>query len=138
MLHAAPSPVAQIAMVHCAATIRTFHALEYQFRWLQMPWWDDLVSGVEKPVIQPGGVIPVPDGPGLGIEFNEEVAEKYLMDPEYLPFDPGLFGPTPQFDRPMRLAEARSKGLIDYERDNSYSWWHLDENLEYGFKPRGT
>jgi L-alanine-DL-glutamate epimerase-like enolase superfamily enzyme len=138
MIHAAPSPVGLIAKVHCAATIRSFRALEYQFRWPQMPWWGDLVSGVEKPIIQPGGAIPVPEGPGLGIEFNEEVAEKYLMEPEYLPFDPGLFEPTSQFDEPMRMLEAKQKGLIDYDRDTSYSWWHLDENLDYGFKPRGS
>ena len=138
MIHAAPSPVALIAMAHCASTIRAFRALEYQFRWLQMPWWNDLVTGVEKPIIQPGGVLPVPEGPGLGIELNEEVVEKHLMDSDYLPFDPGLFEPTPQFDEPMRLLEAKQKGLIDYDRDTGYSWWHLDENLDYGYKPRGT
>ena len=138
MLHAAPSPVAQIAMVHCAAVMESFIALEYQFRWPQMPWWEKLVSGIEKPLIQEGGVIPVPEGPGLGLEFNDEVAEKYLMEPEYLPFDPGLFDPTPQFDEPMLMLEAKEKGLIDYDRDNSYSLWHIDENLEYGYKRRGS
>lgn len=138
MLHAAASPVGQIAMVHCAATIRSFRALEYQFRWPQMPWWEDLVSGIEKPIIQAGGKIPVPEGPGLGIEFNEDVAEKYLMDPEHLPFDPGLFAPTPEFDEPMSLEEAREKGLIDYDRAGDWSWWHLDENMDYGLKPRGS
>ena len=138
LFHAAPSAVGFIADVHCAATIRAFKSLEYQYRWPYMPWWDDMVSGVPKPIIQPGGVVPVPDGPGLGITFNEEAAERYLMDPEYLPFDPGLFDPTPQFDEPMTMLEAKQKGLIDYDRDTSYSWWHLDENMEYGLKPRGT
>lgn len=138
LFHAAPSAVGFIADVHCAAALRSFKSLEYQFRWPQMPWWGDMVSGIPKPIIQPGGVVPVPDGPGLGITFNEKAAEKYLMDPKYLPFDPGLFDPTPQFDQPMTMLEARKKGLIDYERDTSYSWWHLDENMEYGLKPRGT
>lgn len=135
IIHAAPSPIAIIAKVHCAATIRSFHSLEYQFRWNYMPWWEDLVTGIEKPIIRKGGVIKVPDGPGLGITLNEEVAEKYLMLPENLPFDSGLFKPTPQFDQPMRLAEARKKGLIGYPMGN-FNWWHVDENLEYGFKPR--
>ncbi len=137
-MHAAPSPVGLIAMVHCASTIRAFHALEYQWRWLQMPWWDDLVTGIEKPIIRQGGVVPVPEGPGLGIEFNEEVAEKHLMEAKYLPFDPGLFAPTPDFDEPISMLEAKEKGLIGYGWDVGYSWWHLDENLDYGYKPRGT
>jgi L-alanine-DL-glutamate epimerase-like enolase superfamily enzyme len=140
MMHAAASPVGQIAMVHCAAAIREFGSLEYQFRWAYMPWWDDLVSGIPKPIIRPGGVIPVPDGPGLGIEFEDEVAERYLMEPHYLPYDPGLFAPTPEFDRPMLLAEAREKGLIGtppVEHAGPWRWWHLNEEMEYGYFLRG-
>lgn len=134
MMHCASSPIGTMANVHTAATIREFISLENHA--LEMPWWGDLVTGVEKPIIQQGGVIPVPEGPGLGVEFNEEVAEKHRRDPKYLPFDPGMFGPTPEFDQPMFMEEAREKGLIGSYHGSDWPWWHINEEGEYVFEGR--
>lgn len=131
MLHCAGSPVGSIAMVHLAATIREFISLENHA--LEIPWWGDLVDGIEKPIIHKGGFIPVPEGAGLGIEFSEEVAEKYLREPTYLTeYNPGLFKPTPEFDKPMLMMEAKENGLIGGFHAEG-PWWHYDENLEYGY-----
>lgn len=131
MLHCAGSPIGSIAMVHLAATIREFISLENHA--LEMPWWGDLVTGIEKPIIHKGGFIPVPEGPGLGLEFNEEVAEKYLREEKYLTeYNPGLFEPTPEFDQPMLMEEVKAKGLIGGFHGEG-PWWHYDENLEYGY-----
>ncbi|MBN1996096.1 hypothetical protein JW935_01005, partial [candidate division KSB1 bacterium] len=48
------------------------------------------VDGVEKPIVQ-DGYIQVPDGPGLGIELNEEAVKKHLKDGKF-------FEPTPEWD----------------------------------------
>ena len=90
-LHMAGSPVAAMASVHCAAATENFIALENHS--VDLGWWDDLVIGVEKPIIQ-NGYIPVPQGPGLGIELNEEVVKEHLR-----PEDPGYFEPTPEWDK---------------------------------------
>ena len=34
---------------------------------VDVPWWDDLVTGLPKPLVQ-NGYITVPDKPGLGID----------------------------------------------------------------------
>ena len=44
---------------------------------LDVPWWGDLVEGIDKPVINKGW-IKVPDKPGLGITLNEEVVRQHL------------------------------------------------------------
>jgi L-alanine-DL-glutamate epimerase-like enolase superfamily enzyme len=38
---------------------------------LEIPWWSDLVNGIEKPVIQDGH-IKVPEKPGLGVELMDQ------------------------------------------------------------------
>ena len=79
MMHCACSPVGTMAMVHTCATIREFISLENHA--LEMPWWQDLVTGIPKPIIQQGGVIRVPDSPGLGIELDEDaMADKIDHD----------------------------------------------------------
>jgi hypothetical protein len=95
-----------------------------------MPWVNDLVKGIPKPIIQ-NGAIPVPDGPGLGIEFIDEVAEKYLREPKYLVYNPGLFNPTPEFDMPMTMYEAKAKGLIGGYHQSGGPWWHLNDEGVY-------
>jgi L-alanine-DL-glutamate epimerase-like enolase superfamily enzyme len=89
-LHMAGSPVSTMASVHCAAATENFIALEHHFT--DVPFWNDFIDGVPKPVIQ-GGYIPVPEKPGLGFELNEEAVREHL-----LPDDPGFFEPTPQWD----------------------------------------
>lgn len=74
-IHMAGSPVSTIAAVHSAAATENFIALEHHFN--DLPYWNDFVTSIPKPIIQ-NGYIPVPDGPGLGIELNEDVIREHL------------------------------------------------------------
>lgn len=129
MMHCAGSPIGTMAMVHMCAVIREFISLENHA--LEIPWWGDLVTGVPEGVIEQGGYIEVPDTPGLGIELNEEVAQKHRREAEYLTeYNPGFFDETPEFDQPMMMAEAREKGLIGgYHVEGP--WWHINSEGEY-------
>ncbi len=90
-IHMAGSPVSTIAAVHSAAATENFIALEHHFT--DLPYWDDFVTGIPKPIIQ-DGYIAVPEGPGLGIELNEEAIRAHLT-----PGDPaGYFEPTTYWD----------------------------------------
>jgi L-alanine-DL-glutamate epimerase-like enolase superfamily enzyme len=128
MMHCASSPIGMMANVHTAATIKEFISLECHT--IEMPWVDDLVTGIPKPIIS-NGVIKVPDTPGLGIEFLDEVAEKYLREPKYLSYNPGLFKPTPEFDKPMTMLEARQKGIIGDYHQTGGTWWHINDEGVY-------
>ena len=83
--HNIASPVGTIAGAHAMAAIPNVIALEYHAR--DVPWWDDLVTrtGESGPVIEDGR-INVPEGPGLGIEIDRDVAETYLTDDSELFF----------------------------------------------------
>ena len=89
-MHFAGTPVSCMANVHCAVATENFLALENHS--LDVPWWDDLVEGVEKPIVN-RGFIKVPDGPGLGVTLNDEVVKQHLK--------PGTtyFGPTTEWDK---------------------------------------
>jgi len=128
MMHCASSPIGVMANVHTAATIREFISLESHT--IEMPWVNDLVSGIPKPIIQ-NGVIPVPDTPGLGIEFNDEEAGKYLRESKYLAYNSGLFNPTPEFDKPITMMEARQKGIIGGYHQSGGPWWHFNDDGVY-------
>src|SRR5258706_7169173 len=80
-MHFAGTPVSCMANVHCAAATENFMVLENHS--VDVPWWDDLVEGIEKPIIQ-NGFIKVPDAPGLGITLNDEVVQQHLITPSYL------------------------------------------------------
>ena len=84
VLHFAGSPVGCMAAVHLAATLKSFVVMENHA--VDMPWWQDLVTGTEKPIIQKG-YIPVPDKPGLGVELNEQVVKEHLRYPGILRAD---------------------------------------------------
>jgi L-alanine-DL-glutamate epimerase-like enolase superfamily enzyme len=58
---------------------------------LDVPWWQDLVEGVDKPIVNKG-YIKVPEGPGLGVTLNEDMARKHLKP------GTGYFEPTTQWD----------------------------------------
>jgi len=88
-LHMAGSPVTLFASVHCAAATENFLVMEHHS--IDDAWYDTLVDGVPKPFAQKG-YIPVPDGPGLGIEPNEEAIRKNTKEP-------GYFQPTPEWDK---------------------------------------
>jgi L-alanine-DL-glutamate epimerase-like enolase superfamily enzyme len=89
-MHFAGTPVSCMANVHCAAATQNFLALENHS--LDVPWWSDLVEGVEKPIVNHGWMA-VPDKPGLGITLNEEAVKEHLL--------PGTsyFPPTPDWDK---------------------------------------
>jgi len=89
-MHYAGTPVGCLAGVHCAAATANFLAMENHS--LDVPWWGDLVEGIDKPVINKGW-IKVPDKPGLGVTLNEEVVKQHLAPrTEY-------FAPTPQWNQ---------------------------------------
>jgi L-alanine-DL-glutamate epimerase-like enolase superfamily enzyme len=87
-MHFAGTPVSCMANVHCAAATENFLTLENHS--VDVPWWGDLVDGIEKPIINKG-FITVPDKPGLGVTLNEEVVKQHLLEP-------GYFEPTPQWN----------------------------------------
>jgi len=75
-IHMAESPIGCLAAVHSAAATENFLALEYHSA--DVPWWDDLVEGPAKPIVD-RGYIAVPEGPGLGIEsLNDEVIAAHV------------------------------------------------------------
>jgi L-alanine-DL-glutamate epimerase-like enolase superfamily enzyme len=87
-MHFAGTPVSCMANVHCAAATENFLVLENHS--VDVPWWSDLVDGIEKPIVNKG-FITVPEKPGLGITLNEEIVKQHLLEP-------GYFEPTPQWN----------------------------------------
>ena len=88
-MHFAGTPVSAMANVHCAAATENFLVLENHS--VDVPWWDDLVNGIPKPIIQKGH-IPVPNAPGLGVTLNDDVVKQHLLEP-------GYFDPTPEWNK---------------------------------------
>lgn len=88
-MHFAGTPISCMANVHCAAATENFLVMENHS--VDVPWWSDLVEGVEKPIVN-HGFIAVPDKPGLGVTLNEELVKQHLGQP-------GYFEPTPEWDR---------------------------------------
>ena len=75
-MHMAGSPVSFLANVHCAAATENFYVLENHS--VDLPWWEDLIDGVDKPLVV-DGYAPVPEGPGLGFgELNEEAIRERM------------------------------------------------------------
>jgi len=87
-MHFAGSPVSCMANVHCAAATENFLVLENHS--VDVPWWSDLVEGVEKPIVN-HGFITVPNKPGLGVVLNDDVMKQHLLEP-------GYFEPTPEWN----------------------------------------
>jgi galactonate dehydratase len=71
--HSPAGPVSTIAGVHLAASIRNFLILEYAFG--EVPWREQLISPPER---VEGGFMPLPEGPGLGVELNQEIVQEHL------------------------------------------------------------
>ena len=88
-MHFAGSPISFMANVHCAAATRNFVALEHHS--VDVPWWEDLVDGIPKPIVREG-FVQVPDSPGLGVTLNEEVMREHMEEGS------GYFEPTPGWD----------------------------------------
>lgn len=77
--HNISSPVGTIVSAHFCVSIPNFLALEFHAG--DVPFWNDLVEGIEKPIIQ-GGSITLSEKPGFGITLNEEVARRYARPGE--------------------------------------------------------
>lgn len=90
-LHHAASPVSFLGSVHSAAATANFIALEHHS--VDNPWWEDLVTGIEKPIVQ-NGFVKVPETPGLGVELNDEAVREHLRE------GTEFFAPTPEWDEP--------------------------------------
>jgi len=89
-MHFAGTPVSFMANLHCAAATENVLALEHHS--VDVDWWEDLVTGIEKP-LHKDGFARVPEGPGLGIELNLDVVKEHLERGQE------LFAPTEEWDR---------------------------------------
>lgn len=90
-IHCAESPVAFLAAVHAAAASRNFLSLEHHSS--DISWWNDIVIGCEKPIIQ-NGQVKLPTAPGLGItDLNDEVLKEHMHSRV-----PGLWEDTSDWD----------------------------------------
>ena len=88
-LHHASSPVTFMGCIHAAAATENFIALEHHS--VDNPWWEDLVTGLDKPLVR-DGYVHVPEKPGVGLELNEEVVKEHLRQ------DEELFAPTDEWN----------------------------------------
>jgi len=77
--HNISSPVGTLASGHFCAAIPNFLVLEFHAS--DVPFWDDLVDGISKPIIQDGS-IRLPERAGLGVTLNEELARRYARKGE--------------------------------------------------------
>ncbi|MCL4781421.1 MAG: mandelate racemase/muconate lactonizing enzyme family protein [Bryobacterales bacterium] len=91
-MHFAGTPICFMANLHCAAATENFVALEHHS--VDVPWWEDMVTGVPKPLYT-NGFANIPTGPGLGFDVVLDVVKEHLREP-------GLFEPTDEWN------EARS------------------------------
>jgi L-alanine-DL-glutamate epimerase-like enolase superfamily enzyme len=89
-MHFAGTPISFMANVHCAAATENFVALEHHG--MDVPWWEDLVTAIDKPIYDKG-FVKVPDKPGLGIDLNEKVVKEHLLSGEL------YFAPTNEWDK---------------------------------------
>jgi galactonate dehydratase len=71
--HNVCGPLGSVASAHCCAAVPNFLVLEWH--WLERPHWHDLVLS-DPPLIR-DGYLHVPDGPGLGVQLNEEAARRH-------------------------------------------------------------
>ena len=90
MHHHAAGPISFLGSVHSAAATENFMWLEHHA--VDKKDWENLVTGFEGPIVK-DGYVTVPEKPGIGVELNEEVVKKYLVEGEK------LFAPTPEWDK---------------------------------------
>jgi L-alanine-DL-glutamate epimerase-like enolase superfamily enzyme len=74
--HNASSPIGIAGALHACAAIPNLLALEFH----AMPGWDRILGGYRPSISD--GFIDVPEGPGLGVELDEDEARRYLMPGE--------------------------------------------------------
>ncbi len=90
-MHFAGTPVSFMANVHCAAATENFIALEHHG--LDVPWWNDIITGSNGKALFDKGFVKVPETPGLGVELNEKVIKEHLLPGEL------YFAPTNEWDK---------------------------------------
>ncbi len=83
------NPTTLFAAVHAAAATEQFMALEFH-NGDHTEEFFSVVSGVPTPIIK-DGFVAVPDGPGLGFDYNLEALKKWVKQP-------GFFEPTKEWD----------------------------------------
>ncbi len=90
-LHMAEGPLGAMAAAHIAAATENFLAMEFHAN--DVPWWNDMVKGGNRPLVN-NGFIDITDQPGLGLDdYNDEVLAEHI-DPRH----PGLWEPTGEWD----------------------------------------
>ena len=72
--HNVCGPLGTMASCHVCASIPNFLVLEWH--WVNRPHWNELTL-TDRPVIE-NGFIALPYRPGIGLELNEDAAQKYL------------------------------------------------------------
>jgi L-alanine-DL-glutamate epimerase-like enolase superfamily enzyme len=73
------------ALVQVSATLPdNFIALEYPTG--DPTWWYDIVTGLPEPIVN-SGFIEVWDTPGMGVDFNVELARTHLAEEDRAFFD---------------------------------------------------
>ena len=73
-LHQSNSPFAMMMCAHIAAGIPDFLSCEHHYP--EIYWYDSLVDGVPKPLMQ-NGYVQIPDGPGLGVTPNTNAFRRH-------------------------------------------------------------
>jgi len=71
--HNVSSPIGTMASAHVCATIPNFLVLE--FHWTERDYWTTIIKE-DRDIIK-DGYIEMSDAPGIGLELDEEVAQKY-------------------------------------------------------------
>lgn len=74
--HNITSPLGLVASAHVCAAVRNLHSMELPYHADQVAWRWELLRGA--PPLVRGGRFLVPQGPGLGVELNEEVVNRHL------------------------------------------------------------
>ena len=77
--HNISGPIGTMAAVQVCASIPNFLVLEWHAA--SVPFFDTLVVGGDRPIIQ-DGYVRVPDGPGLGIELDLDECRRYALPGE--------------------------------------------------------
>jgi L-alanine-DL-glutamate epimerase-like enolase superfamily enzyme len=76
--HNLGSPIGTLGSAHVAVATRSFLQLESrQRREADYRWWSSLVG--REGSLYKDGCLTLPDGPGLGVELDEEVCKAHLM-----------------------------------------------------------
>lgn len=76
LCHNMCSPVGSIASGHACLAIKSFLALESDS--VEIPYWKDLIHW-DGPIYR-DGYLEIPNKPGLGLQLNEEVCQRHLVE----------------------------------------------------------